>query len=859
MLWSAMLALTLACISIDSIAGDVAAMESGDRPVRVGVYSNPPKIYTDDSGLPAGLFIDLVGIIARREHWTIEFVECDWMDCLERLSTGSIDLMPDVALTESRVARFAFHEVPVVQSWSQIYTLPHQQRFASFEDLRGSTIAVLEGAVQVEFLTRLSDERGLGLKLVPAQTASVAFEMAGRGETDLAIGNHFFGNRNAELHGLIETPITFNQNGLYFAAAESAHDLLPIIDRYLREWKRDPESPYYRAVAEAYAAPIGQTRPDWLFPTLLVAGVVILLLGATALLFRWRIRAATAALSRTHLRLERLLDSSPVVLYALRFPQMQVEWVSSNFERLTGYPQAEAQRDDWWGNHVHAEDRPALDAETSKIQPHQTLVQEYRVFDRDGNIRHIRDEKRLVPDDRNPGSGTLIGSWNDVTAARQSARQINFLSHYDRLTGLPNRSRLDWQLERALDLAAREHRNVYVVLIDLDRFKSINETLGVATGDRLLKLFARRLQAQVGRRDFVARFGNDEFCLVTESRDKVEIIDWLDHLVLDLNAPVPVHNRGLSITASLGVAAFPRDGTRPDQLLKRASQALDGARSEGGNRWKMFQPDLDKMRPKTLFLESDLRQAVQDQSWTLFYQPQINMANGQIAGVEALIRWNHPERGLLNPAEFVPLAEQTGLIEFIDCWAIHEACRQLAAWQAAGAGIPGVSVNLSGRQLYNENLPRHTQSCLAEFKLDPSCLTLELTETMLMEYPEKAREILNGIVATGTRMAMDDFGTGYSNLAYITQLPIGQIKLDQSMVADIESSKQARTLVRGMIGLFRELDLELIAEGIETRAQFEILKRAGCEIGQGFFFGRPVPAERIGEWEKAEDIQAVSA
>lgn len=815
-------------------------------PVRIGVYQNAPKLYIDDSGRPAGFFIDLIRLIARDQRWQTEYVACHWTECLELLGSGDIDLMPDVALTESRRQQFAFHQIPVVQSWSQVYHLP-QNDFTTLSDLAGATVAVLDGSVQHDFLRELQRQQDPALELRTVDALPAAFELAQSGEADAAVANHFFGQRNAFAYDLVETPITFDQASLFFAASPAARRLLPAIDQALREWKKNPDSPYYEALTRTYAAPQRGTRPDWLMPALVIGTLIIVILGAVLLLLRWRVHSATARLEQTNQRLNHLLESAPVVLYALKFPEMTVEWVSPTVERVTGFPLHEASRNEWWPEHVHPDDKARIEAENLTIKPNQTLVQEYRVIGRDGETLVVRDEKRFIPDAGDDTSGTIIGSWNNVTAARRQARQVDFLSHHDRLTSLPNRGRLEWLLEKALATAERGRTSCQVILLDLDRFKSINETLGVAAGDRILRLVTSRLLTWAHEDDVVARFGNDEFCMVTVGLAAAELHDRLDRLVAEISTPTPVAGRDLLLTASVGVAAYPRDGTRPETLLQRASQALQSSRVQGGNRWQAFDPALEGRIETSPFLESDLRHAIQNQDLTLYFQLQFELASNRAVGVEVLVRWVHPEHGMLLPASFIPMAEQTGLIEAMDLWVIRETCRQLAEWRSSGQPVVRASVNLSARELYSEDLPRYVGECLAEFDLPPLSLTLELTETMLMQSPERAREVLEEIKSLGVRISMDDFGTGYSNLAYLAQLPIDEVKLDQSLVRELDHSSEMKTLLRGMISLFDRLGLALIAEGIETDDQLGFLVEAGCPTGQGYLLGRPAPAEKLFE------------
>jgi diguanylate cyclase (GGDEF)-like protein/PAS domain S-box-containing protein len=824
--------------------GPASAEES--RLIRVGVYSNLPKIGLDHDGRPAGLFIELIERIAADNGWQPAFQPCEWGECLRRLADGELDLMPDVALTADRRARFHFHDIPVVQSWSQFYA-PPARPLTGFDDLRGLRIAVLEASVQQAFLERMRASGESAFSLVVTDSLASAFAQVRDGQADAAVANNFFGQANAARFELVETPITFNQVSLFYAASDAGRAYLPAIDAQLGAWKSSADSPYYDALVRAFGTPAESRLPDWALSAVIVAVAAALLMAAVAALQRWRVRRAAARLDVAHGQLAQLLDSAPTVLYSLSYPGLDVEWVSPNVRRIMGFTQEEALRPGWWARVVHPDDRAAIDADNARLGRHASLAHEYRILDAGGRVRYVRDEKRLVRDEP-AGGERVVGTWNDLTSTHEHAQEIDFLSNFDQLTRLPNRQLLDRRLGEIIAATRESGEPCTVILLDIDRFKSINESLGLDSGDSILRRTADRLRRWTCGDDFVARFGNDEFVVVTARFAGDELECAINELQQVVNVPVMADGRELLVTASFGVARRGPEGSDGETLLRRAHQAALQARHAGGGRWRLFDAGAEPDSDQRLFLESDLRRAVDGREMVLHFQPQRRMADSSIAGVEALVRWNHPEHGLLAPDRFIGLAEETGMIEGIDAWVLGEACRQLSDWLARGIEVPHISVNVSAQRLYDEELIEQVDACVQRYDLDPRRLMLELTETQLMRWPERAEAIIRRLGEIGVGISVDDFGTGYSNLAYLNRLALNQIKLDRSLILDIESSSRSWTMVRGMINISRELGLETVAEGIETERHWALLREAGCGAGQGFLIARPMPAGDLQRW-----------
>ena len=420
------------------------------------------------------------------------------------------------------------------------------------------------------------------------------------------------------------------------------------------------------------------------------------------------------------------------------------------------------------------------------------------------------------------------------------------MAHYDALTGLPNRALLQGRLTRAMSRADRGQTLLAVMFLDLDQFKEINDSLGHAVGDAVLKEIALRLESSLRATDTVARLGGDEFTILLEDvRSTEEISRIADKLLRAISERADVAGHELHLSTSIGVTVYPRDGHDADTLLRNADLAMYHAKQEGRNNVQFFSRDMSERTEKRVDMLGRLRGAIARGELQLHYQPQVDVRSGGIIGVEALLRWNDPERGQVPPMSFIPLAEDTGLIVEIGEWVLREACGQAKAWLDAGLGPLTVAVNLSPRQFRQKNLVSMVAAILAETGLPPHLLELEITESTVMHRTEEAAAGLRALHELGVQISLDDFGTGYSSLAYLHRFPVHSLKVDQSFVRDIKSDRDDAAIVSTVISLARQLNLKALAEGVETEAQLAFLRVRGCDSFQGYLFCRPQAAADI--------------
>lgn len=520
-----------------------------------------------------------------------------------------------------------------------------------------------------------------------------------------------------------------------------------------------------------------------------------------------------------------------------------IEYANPAFKRITGYDPAEVTGQDCRLLQRDDRDQEGLVAIRKALLANREVSAVLRNYRKDGAL--FWNQLLIAPVPDLDGRITHhIGIINDVTEVIRYQEQLEYQANYDSLTLLPNRNLLRDRLQQALVQGQRHDSGVAVVFIDLDGFKNVNDSLGHSVGDRLLGVVAERLQRCTRTSDTVARHGGDEFVIVlTDTIDEKSLIGWMERARAMISEPVWIDGTELYVGCSLGASVFPQDGNDAETLLKKADVAMYRAKDMGRNTFQFFQPEMNASVGARMNLERRLRRALRDGEFLLHYQPQVEIEGGRIIGMEALVRWRDPEAGLVPPSQFIPVAEESGLIGPLSDWVLREACRQNRAWQLEGLPPVRVSVNFSAKTFHQRDIAQLVTEVLQETGLDACWLEIELTESTLMRNAEEAVSMLNELHALGIGIAIDDFGTGYSSLSYLKRLPVDRLKIDRSFVADIGTSGDDETITAAIIALAHELRLQVIAEGVETSAQFAFLRERACDELQGYFFAPPLPGE----------------
>ncbi|MFO1226008.1 putative bifunctional diguanylate cyclase/phosphodiesterase [Roseateles sp.] len=467
-------------------------------------------------------------------------------------------------------------------------------------------------------------------------------------------------------------------------------------------------------------------------------------------------------------------------------------------------------------------------------------------FDRpDGSVRHLRISMEPAVNAAGQVHG-YRGVARDITSETLATQRLDCMARFDSLTGLPNRTHFVEMVDHAVARARRNGQPLAVALVDLDRFKTVNDTVGHAMGDELLRTMAARLRANIREVDSVARLGGDEFVLLLEScGGEGELGLVFNRLLAAIAEPVELLDRTYLLTGSVGLARFPDDGNDTSTLLRHADAAMYLAKERGKNNVQFYTDSLATQSARRFELETALRQAIARQELSLHYQPKVAATNGQLLGLEALLRWNSVDYGPVSPAEFIPVAEESGQIVEIGAWVLRQACWQMRAWRDSGLAVPPVAVNLSAHQFADNNLVTEIENALSVNQLAPADLEVELTESVLMTEPERARGVLHHLRQLGLHVTIDDFGTGYSSLAYLKRFPAGTVKLDRSFVRGLPDDSDDSAIAGAVVAMAHSLRLTVVAEGVETEKQLEALRALKCDQIQGYLTGRPVDAATL--------------
>jgi len=553
-----------------------------------------------------------------------------------------------------------------------------------------------------------------------------------------------------------------------------------------------------------------------------------------------RVQERTAELEKAHQQLDTMFQSAPLAIYARDRNSIVTSW-NPAAEQMFGWS-----ADEIIGHMAPttpADQKTEADIMVSRVLSGETLLQLDLLRQRgDGTPVYLNITLAPLRDSLGSIDGYLTIAA-DISERKAAEKQIEFLAYHDALTGLPNRLLLQDRFDQAVAHAERTGSRVALMFIDLDNFKQINDTLGHATGDVLLKAVSARLRECVRETDTISRQGGDEFVLVLRDLpDGHAAVPLVAKIMARLQEPVLADGNELSTSASIGVTLYPDDGADFNTLLKNADTAMYRAKESGRNTYHFFNEEMSQQAHDHLMLRTGLRRATELGELELYYQPQISLSSGRVVGAEALLRWNHPELGQVPPNRFIPVAEESGLIVSIGEWVIREACRQASAWRAAGLSPINIAVNLSAVQFKRGNLEQVVIQALEDSGLPPTCLELELTESILIQNVEQVLSSIKRLKLLGVKLAIDDFGTGYSSLSYLKRFDVDKLKIDQSFVRDLASDPDDAAIVRAIIQMAHSLKLTTIAEGVETVAMLEQLRLFQCDQAQGYHFARPVPA-----------------
>jgi diguanylate cyclase (GGDEF)-like protein/PAS domain S-box-containing protein len=556
-------------------------------------------------------------------------------------------------------------------------------------------------------------------------------------------------------------------------------------------------------------------------------------------------------------RLEHLLSAAPLTIYTRSpFNPYAITFVSNSVKELLGYHDDDfLNQPNFWIDNVHPEDLEQMFSNLHRVLVGDSIIHKYRFKTKHGEWKWIRDRAKLITDKTTGKPLEIIGGWTDMSelihaenALIKSQEKIHHLAHYDSLTHLPNRVLITERIEQSIHFSDRENWNFALLFLDLDDFKIVNDSLGHHYGDELLRQVAARLEGSLREVDTAGRLGGDEFVVILSNTTAHGAENVARKIINTFKEPFNVDGKVLSVQTSIGISIYPENGRDSNMLTRHADIAMYQAKSAGRGQYCFFNFKMNTHLEHRLAMERDLREAIHEKQFLLHYQPQIDLVTRKLIGVEALIRWQHPQRGMISPVDFIPIAEDSGLINPIGEWVLKQACEDIKTWEIAGFSGFKVAVNLSLRQLQAGKLFEKISAILQQTGVDGSRLELELTESVMMENHAATLDFMTQCKDLGIHFSIDDFGTGYSSLSYLTKLPLLDIlKIDRSFVQEISKDSDANTIVSAIVNMAKSLRLNVIAEGVETLEQLEYLTGCGCDTVQGFHFSRPLNYDTLTE------------
>ena len=852
--WARRLGAVAAVFLVLALFSGLARAGSDAPPERIVVAIDdtyPPYIFRDDAGQVQGILKDLWMLWSERSGIAVDIVATDWAEAQRLMAAGRADVIDTMFRTEPRERLYAF-SAPYATIDVSLFFHQDLSGIVDAASLKGFTVGAKDGDACVDWLSRqgVADIR-------PYPSYEAIIDALAARETLVACIDkppalylmYKIGVQDVLRHS---EPLYSGQ--FHWAVARDRPNLLALVRQGF-----DRISPRERQVIEERW--FGFSLNDRVRAEVVreLAKYVLAGLGVAALLLAWnwllrrQVARKTRSLSRaldelaeSESRFRTIFDNVNDAIFIHEIGSGRLLLVNRRMREMYRVPadvpvQAIALDRISDGAPPYAFPE-ALGwmwaAEAGQAQQFEWLA---RTWDGELFWAEVAIRRANLGD----GQDRLLVVARDISERKQAQARVEFLAHHDPLTELPNRVLLRDRVDQAITLAEREKRRVALMFLDLDHFKTVNDSLGHVAGDRLLKDIAQRLRHCMRESDTIARLGGDEFIVVLGSiRDADGVVEVAEKILTAVAQPVMLGEREVASSLSIGIALYPDDGDDFDTLLKKADAAMYHAKQGGRSAYRFFAARMNVDALAHLTVRSGLHRALERGEFQLYYQPQVGLECGRVIGAEALIRWNHPERGLVSPAEFIPVAEECGLIVPMGDWVLREACRQAALWQAQGHHLT-VAVNLSALQFRRGDLEQAVKGALAESGLDPARLELELTESIMIQDHQTVLEVARRLGALGVQLSIDDFGTGYSSLAYLKRFAVDKLKVDQSFVKDIQTDSENAAITRAIIQMAHSLNLTVIAEGVEEEEAAAFLRQHGCDQAQGYLYGRPMTAQRF--------------
>ncbi len=797
------------------------------------------------------MLIDFLTEIAERENWQLNWVKSDWSNLIQMGKEKRLDLLVFIAYSDERAQFFNYSKENFITGWGQVYT-HDKNTFQSIIDFDNKKVAVLENGIYGISFKKHCQTFEINCQLIPVSRIDKAFDLLETKAVDGAVSDNLVGLNFLQTHEVYPTSVLFNPRQSLFAAPKGKPtDILTTIDNYLIEWRKDKKSPYYKVYNHWLNQKQDFYIPRWLITTIkIISGLLI----ATLLLsyfLREQVKRKTAHLKMQSQQVRQIIDLIPHFIYAADnrgeiclMNQYAANFCGINKDHYETISKIRLIKKYGVSRSLFRGDRLLLKHGSNDFK------NELKILNAQGQEIYLKLTK--VPFVSNTTAvPSLVAVGVDITSAKAYQKQIEHMSYHDPMTQLPNRVLLNDRIKQSLALSVRQAHSGAIILMDLDDFQTINHDHGQKAGDRLLIILANRIKSLVKIGDTVARHSGDTFVIqLNELSIKPEAaheiaMNFAQQLQGKINEPFDYQGVKLFTTASIGVVIYPIDGKRHTKIIPRAETAMRHAKLKGKNQIVRFSKEMEAVVFQRDLIKNELKSAINNDEFELYYQPQMRIGNGYPIGFEALIRWNHKKHGMVYPDDFIPAAEKNNLIIPIGYWVIEAAFKQLKNWQDKPVAGSFIGINLSVIQIKDANLVPLVKDLIQRYQIDPSLIEFEITETVLFQGIDDSLETLNELKKLGTRLSIDDFGTGYSSLSYINRLPLDKLKIDRSFIKDVGTDKSSQTIVSTIIKMGKDLGLNILAEGVEEKAHIEFLQSIDCDYFQGYYFNKPLSNDEV--------------
>jgi polar amino acid transport system substrate-binding protein len=838
--------LLMFCITGQAQPDQMASLSAKAPTVRIGYFDTHPLSFRNAQGEPDGLIIDILNEVAASRNIQVDWVYDDFPNQITHIQNGQIDVLVSLAYSEERARYMDYAEMNFTNVWGQVF-LPSNSDVESLFDLSGKTVALLANGINGQNFMKQCELFEVECQAVYGNSYQAIFAMVAAGEADAAVSNNMVGAEFQSQHDLLASSIVFNPFKVYITKPLGADPaFLNLYDEKMRAWKDDPDSFYYQARLKWTHQNNQDSIPYWILYTLLGLFVFALVAMVAAVLFKRQVNRRVTELSQREVQLNQIINIVPHMIYANDY---QGKFILANDFACDffGIDRNQVEQENIYTILKTSRNFANLIAYTTSSNPFNTEIE----------ARNCRGEPVSLMMSKVPYSGrndkepAVVTVGVDISQTKQYEEEIEYLANHDALTGLPNRMLLSDRLKSSLARAEQFKHVGAILYIDLDNFKNINDSQGHKVGDKLIKKVATMLKKTVNPGDTIARLGGDEFVIEIPELDhdlttaEQQAVDVAERITSQLKKPIIIEDKQYNITASVGVVIYPRDGHRQSILIQRADTAMYEAKFNGRNRIQVFEKGLEAKVKKQHQLENDLRLALQNKEIVMVYQPIVAADSLKMVGTEILLRWHHPVRGTIMPADFIPIAESAQLILEIGYWTIEKACQQIISWLETTDTPFFVAINLSVIQFRDRHFLSRITDMVNEYNIPRNYLEFEVTESILLSESTRSIEVINQLKLLGIRLSIDDFGTGYSSFDYIRKLPLDKIKIDKSFIEEIPHDSNSETIVKTILNMAHEMNLEVVAEGVENKEQMDFLRKHKCQFFQGYLFSKPKEVGQI--------------